>query len=170
MERTRGTTGKLRQLKANEQDMINRIGTLPVEVAGDIKTVNQWITYAKSNQLELYDVVRTAVTREFFDIRKEAAIDRSTVLMDEPWAKPKTPEQLSRMSFKERIYYQWKEIADKTRGTDDFNAQLDKLETKLQGSSNPEAQEALEWLKMNTYDVSVPPHILPLVPEITRTK
>ena len=170
MERTRGTTGKLRQLKANEQQEINRLGTLPVEVAGDIKTVNQWITYAKSNQLELDDVVRTAVTREFFDIRKEAAIARSVVLMDEPWAKPKTPEQLSRMSFKERIYYQWKEIADKTRGTDDFNAQLDKLETKLQNSSNPEAQEALEWLKMNTYDVSVPPHILPLLPEITRTK
>jgi len=130
--------------------------------------VNEWISIYQGQAVPTE--VKRAVTSKFFQIRHDAAILRNEKLKDQKWAQPKTKEQKARMSFRQRVYEEWKETADTTRNSDEYNEKLDRLEAKLLADGSPEAIAALEWIHMERYTIAIPDTILMMLPESTRRK
>ena len=167
---TQGVSGELTRLKFEEQNEINNIATIRVTIGNDTKSVNEWINMYHSRGLPVPIAVRRSVTSKFFQIRHDSAMLRNDKLKEQKWAQPKTKEQKERMSFRQRIYEEWKESADTTRNADEYNEKLDALEARLVADGSAEALAALEWIHMERYTIFIPDTILMMLPETTRRK
>ena len=170
IERTKGDTGRIQELRDKEQTSIQNIGTMLVKVGDDTKSVNEWIQLSRRGDIPLPRSVSKKVTDEFYDIRGEYGIRRNEVLYGKKWARKRTPEELSRMGFKQRILQQYRDESSKARGSDEYNAVIDRFESMLRKSQHPEALQTINWIRLHSYDLYIPEEILVLLPRTSQFK
>ena len=72
------------------------------------------------------------------------------------------------MDEKNQWLYRWYDIADQTKGIDEYSQAYDEFIKMLR--QRPNAEELVNWMRMNVYNIQVPPEILDILPEKTRIK
>ena len=170
VEYTKGDTGRMQELRDEEQTSIRNLGTMLVKVGDDTKSVNEWIQLSRRNEIPLPRSVSKKVTDEFYDIRGEYGIRRNEVLYGKKWARKRTPQELSRMGYKQRILQQYRDESSEARGSDEYNAVIDKFESMLRKSKHPEALQTINWIRLHAYDIDIPEDILVLLPRTSQFK
>ena len=170
IERTKGDTGRMQELRDKEETSIRNLGTMLVKVGDDTKSVNEWIQLSRRGDIPLPRSVSKKVTDEFYDIRRDSGIRRNEVLYGKKWARKRTPQELSRMGFKQRILQQYRDESSKARGSDEYNAVIDRFESMLRKSQHPEALQTINWIRLHSYDLYIPEEILVLLPRTSQFK
>jgi len=170
IERTKGDTGRMQELRDKEETSIRNLGTMLVKVGDDTKSVNEWIQISRRGDIPLPRSISKKVTDEFYDIRRDSGIRRNEVLYGKKWARKRTPQELSRMGFKQRILQQYRDESSKARGSDEYNAVIDRFESMLRKSQHPEALQTINWIRLHSYDLYIPEEILVLLPRTSQFK
>ena len=161
----------LQDLRIKEQNEIDQLPMMSVTYGNKTLSIAEWVNESRNRGVEVPIGIKRKVADEFFNIRLNYSAERRGVMRDED-AKFATPEatrlKVSQMDEKNQWLYRWYDIADQTKGIDEYSQAYDEFIKMLR--QRPNAEELVNWMRMNVYNIQVPPEILDILPEKTRIK
>ena len=161
----------LEDLRLSEQREIDELPLMVVEYGNQSKPVSEWINQSKRRGTTIPIGIKRKIADEFFSIRHGYSRERRGLMRheDAKFASAEATElKVSQMDEKNQWLYKWYAIADQTTGIDEYSDAYDAFITNLRDL--PNANELITWMRMNVYNIDIPPEILEILPRKTRIK
>ena len=161
----------LEDLRLSEQREIDELPLMVVEYGNQSKPISEWIGQSKRRGTTIPIGIKRKIADEFFSIRHGYSKERRGLMRheDAKFASAEATElKVSQMDEKNQWLYKWYSIADQTTGIDEYSDAYDAFIANLRDL--PNANELITWMRMNVYNIDIPPEILEILPRKTRIK